>query len=214
MGVLAVDPGTHLFWLGSRAFGIVAMLATSLSVGLGLALSTRVSRTPGAPARTKVLHEALALVSLVAIAGHGLLLLGDPFLHPTIAQITLPFLMSRDALYTGLGVIAGWLAVLFTASFYLRKHIGIRRWRRLHRWTILVFALGLVHTLGTGTDAGSPWLLAMLAAAATPTLALGALRLGRLFFPRRDHTRLPERGDATHVPAQNGHIGLSSTGLD
>src|SRR6478735_8939338 len=127
MHVLAVDPGTHLFWLGSRSLGIVAMILTSLSVGLGLAMSTKVGRKPGSTARFKVVHEALALVSVVAIAGHGLLLLGDPFL------------LNRDPFWTGLGVIAGWLALAFTVSFYFRRRIGVKRWRQLHRWTILVF---------------------------------------------------------------------------
>jgi hypothetical protein len=39
-----VDPGNHLFWLGSRALGIVALLLTSVSVGFGLALSARVGQ--------------------------------------------------------------------------------------------------------------------------------------------------------------------------
>ncbi len=128
--ILAVDAGTHVFWLGSRTLGIVAMVLTSLSVGLGLAMSTRIGRKPGFMARFKVVHEALALVSLVAIAGHGLLLLGDPFLHPTIAQISVPFLLGRDPFWTGLGVIAGWLALAFTVSFYFRRRIGVKRWRQ------------------------------------------------------------------------------------
>ena len=36
---LATDPSQHLFWLSSRAVGIIAMLLVSVSVGLGLALS-------------------------------------------------------------------------------------------------------------------------------------------------------------------------------
>lgn len=185
--ILAVDAGTHVFWLGSRTLGIVAMVLTSLSVGLGLAMSTRIGRKPGFMARFKVVHEALALVSLVAIAGHGLLLLGDPFLHPTIAQISVPFTLGRDPFWTGLGVIAGWLALTFTVSFYFRRRIGVKRWRQLHRWTILVFGLGIAHTLGTGTDSGSTWLLAMLATAAAPALALSTLRLGSPTARTRGH---------------------------
>lgn len=177
---LTVDPSTHLVWLASRSLGIVALLLISASVGLGLALSTRLGRLPGSAARLKVVHEALALVALAAIAGHGLLLLADPYLHPTVAEITVPFLIGRDPFWTGLGIMAGWLALMFTASFYLRSKIGARLWRRLHRWTILVFAFGLAHTLGTGSDAGSAWLLAMLGAVTVPIVAIGALRLGRV----------------------------------
>ena len=76
------DPGQHVFWLASRSLGVVALVLIALSVGLGLALSGRISREPGAPARLKHLHEAMALTSLLAIAGHGLLLLGDGYLRP------------------------------------------------------------------------------------------------------------------------------------
>lgn len=190
----AVDPGAHLFWLGSRALGIVGLLLASASVGLGLALSTRLGRLPGSAARLKVVHEAAALVSLAAIAGHGLLLLADPFLHPTVTQIAVPFQIGRDPFWTGLGIVAGWLALLFTVSFYLRNTIGVRTWRRLHRWTILVFLLGLAHALGTGTDAGSTWLLALIATAAIPVVMIGALRLGRLGRPRSSAgPRWPDR---------------------
>lgn len=172
-----LDPGDHLFWLGSRALGIVAMLLVSVSMGLGLALSTRLGQRPGSAARFKVLHEAVALVSLVAIAGHALLLLGDNFLHPTIAQVTVPFLLPDHTFWTGIGVIAGWLAVVFALSYYVRKQIGTKLWRKLHRWTVLVFALGIGHTIGSGTDGRTTWLIVMLALVSVPVALIGSLRL-------------------------------------
>lgn len=179
------DPTQHLFWLGSRSLGIVAMLLISASTGLGLALSSRVSSWPGAAARLKTLHEAVALIGLVAIVGHGLLLIGDSYLHPTVAQIALPFTLPNHALWTGLGVIAGWIAIVLGLSFYARKRIGIALWRKLHRFTILVFLLGLLHTVGSGTDGRSAWLIAMLCSAGLPIALLGGLRVsGR---QRADH---------------------------
>ncbi len=175
-----LDPSQHLFWLGSRSLGIVAMLLVSVSVGFGLALSTRVGTRPGSAARFKTLHEAVALISLIAIVGHGVLLLGDSYLHPTIAQISVPFLLPDDPFWTGLGIVAGWLAILFGLSFYIRKQIGVALWRKIHRWTILVFALGIIHTIGSGTDAQAAWLIALLALAAAPVALIGGLRLIRL----------------------------------
>ena len=153
------------------------MLLVSASVGLGLALSTRLGQRPGSASRLKVLHEAVALISLVAIAGHGLLLVGDHFLHPTLAQVTVPFLLDTHRFWNGIGVIAGWLAVVFALSFYVRKQIGVKLWRKLRRWTIVVFALGIGHTIGSGTDARAAWLIAMLALAAVPVVLIGSLRL-------------------------------------
>lgn len=173
------DPTQHLFWLGSRSLGIVAMLLVSVSTGFGLALSVRASNRPGAAARFKTLHESVALVSLFAIVGHGLLLIGDSYLHPTLSQIAIPFTLANNTLWTGVGVIAGWLALVLGLSFYVRKKIGVALWRKLHRFTILVFGLGIAHTIGSGTDGRAAWLIAMLALVALPVALLGGLRLTR-----------------------------------
>jgi sulfoxide reductase heme-binding subunit YedZ len=155
------------------------MVLVSLSVGAGLALAGRVSTAPGAGARIKTFHEALALTGLVAIVAHGALLLGDDWLRPGVRGILLPFALGNQPIWTGLGVIAGWLAAIIGLSFYVRRWIGVAAWRWLHRWTLLVYGLGLVHTLGSGTDAGEPWLLAVLLATATPIVFAGTARILR-----------------------------------
>jgi len=171
-----VDPTQHLAWLGSRALGIVAMLLVSASVGFGFAMSGKLGTRPGAAARFKTLHEALALGGLAAIAGHGLLLLADPYLSPGPAGIALPFAMPGQPVWTGVGIIAGWLTAIVTLSFYVRRRIGTAVWRSLHRFTIVAFVLSIAHTLGSGTDAGSAWLIVLLALAVAPAVALGAVR--------------------------------------
>jgi sulfoxide reductase heme-binding subunit YedZ len=170
------DPTQHLWWLASRSFGVVAMVLVSLSVGLGLALSGRLLRGPGMPARVKTLHEALALSGLIAIVLHGLLLLGDSYLRPGLAGIALPFALAGQPLWTGIGIIAGWLAAIVTLSFYVRGVIGVAVWRWLHRWTLAVYVLGLAHTLGSGTDARAAWLLGTLGLAAVPIVFAGVHR--------------------------------------
>ena len=171
-----IDPGQHIWWLASRSLGVVAIVLVSLSVGLGLALSGRLLRGPGVPARVKTLHEALALSGLSAIALHGLVLLGDSYLRPGLAGIALPFALASQPAWTGLGIIAGWLAAIVTLSFYVRRLIGVAVWRWLHRWTFAVYLLGLAHTLGSGTDARSAWLLGTLAVTAVPIVFAGVHR--------------------------------------
>ena len=171
-----VDPSEHVFWLASRAAGVVALLLVSLSVGFGLALSGRISRKPGAPAKLRRLHEAIALSSLVAIVAHGGLLLGDAYLRPGIAGIVLPFQMERQPIWTGVGILAGWLAMLVGLSFYARRWITVAVWRWLHRWTLAVYVMALAHTFGSGTDAREPWLLAMVAMTALPIFFLAIFR--------------------------------------
>jgi methionine sulfoxide reductase heme-binding subunit len=177
---MTTDPTHHLFWLSSRAFGVVALVLVSLSVGVGLALAGRVSRRPGLPGRLKRLHESLALAGLIAIVLHGLLLLGDSYLKPGIAGIAVPFVLTSQPVWTALGIIGGWLTAVIVGSFYVRRWIGMKVWRWLHRWTLVVYLLGIVHTLGSGTDARSVWLLGVIVLTAAPVAILTTLRvLGR-----------------------------------
>ena len=76
------------------------------------------------------IHEQTALAGLVAIAVHGLTLLGDPWLNPGPAGIAVPFTIAYRPLWVGLGIVAGYLAALLGLSFYVRRRIGPRLWRR------------------------------------------------------------------------------------
>jgi sulfoxide reductase heme-binding subunit YedZ len=173
------DPAvtSHLWWLASRASGVVAFALVSLSVGLGLTMAGRVSRRPGAKRSLMALHEHAALAALVAVAVHGLTLLGDAWLHPGLRGIAVPFAMGYRPVWTGLGIVGGYLAAALGLSFYLRRHIGARLWRRAHRLTVVVYGLALAHALGAGTDAGSPWLRWMMITSAVPIGLLFLIRI-------------------------------------
>jgi sulfoxide reductase heme-binding subunit YedZ len=169
----------HSWWLASRAAGVVALLLVSASVLLGLVMAAGILRRPGLKRDLLAFHEFLALAGLAAIAVHGLTLLGDGWLRPGLAGIAVPFVMSYRTAFTGVGILAGYLAALLGLSFYVRRRIGARLWRRLHRLTVLVYVMGLVHTLGAGTDAGAPWLRAVLAATVAPIAGLLTVRVAR-----------------------------------
>lgn len=170
----------QLFWIASRAFGTVAMVVLGSSVAVGLAMAGRLAHRPGRTARIRRFHEAAAIVTVGLIAVHGGLLLFDSYLRPGLAGVTIPFLLGYRTAATGLGIIAGWLTVVFTASFYVRRRIGARLWRRIHRLTPLAYMLALIHVLGAGTDARSPWMIATLTGLTLPVaFALSYRVLGR-----------------------------------
>ena len=164
---------THLFWITSRAAGITALVLASLSVGVGLAMAGKLLGR--GPDRLRI-HEALSLSVMVAIAVHGLSLIGDKYLHPSLIDVTVPFTLSYKTLPTSIGIISGWVFILLGLSYYVRKRIGIKRWQFLHRFTVVAWLGGLVHTLTMGTDAGQPWFLALVALTAAPAVVLLALR--------------------------------------
>ena len=71
--------GIHIFWVLSRGAGIAAILFAGLSVTVGL-LSSRGMPFPNLRKNFELrpLHEALSMATILLVAAHGLLLLGDP----------------------------------------------------------------------------------------------------------------------------------------
>ena len=175
--VLASTLSTQGWWITSRAAGIAALILSSASVGAGLLIGGRFVRGRGVDLR--VTHEALSLAALVALALHVLALLGDSYFHASVADLTIPFVRNYRGPYMAIGIIAGWGMLLLGLSYYARERIGIGRWKVLHRFTALAWVLGIVHSLGEGTDAGRLWFLATVAIAAGPPLLLLAARIAR-----------------------------------
>ena len=198
---MLTNPTPHLFWITSRAAGFAALVLASLAVSLGLLMSTKLLKRRGPD--LLVTHEILSLATIVAIVVHGAALLGDQFLHPSVADIAVPFVSSYKTVWTSLGIVGGWTLTLLGLSYYLRRHIGVTRWRKLHRFTALAWLAGIAHALGEGTDAGQLWFIAMLAIVTIPALLLLALRwfgadAGSLPGRAARHSpRVPEREPAS-----------------
>lgn len=168
---------THGWWIASRASGLLALALVTISVGIGLAMAGKVMRRPGLSRKLMAVHEHTAVAGIVAIAVHGITLLGDPWLNPGPSGIAVPFTMSFRPLWTGLGIIAGYLAALLGLSFYFRRRIGAKLWRKAHRATVIVYLLGLAHAFGSGSDASTPWFRWWAVLTAPPLAVLFAYRL-------------------------------------
>ena len=195
----APNPADHAWWLASRASGIVAMLLMTAAVFLGLTLSTRVLKGPGLSRWLSAAHEQAALASLVAVAIHGVTLLGDPFLKPGVTGIAIPFAGEFKPLWVGIGILGGYLSALVGLTFYARRRIGVQRWRKLHRLTIIGYAMSVVHTIGAGTDfqPGS-WPMLVLIAPVGPIAVLFAQRMLASRAPKPQPR--PEPAPAHRVP--------------
>jgi sulfoxide reductase heme-binding subunit YedZ len=173
--MIATAIDTHFFWITSRAAGIVALVLASASVGVGLMISGRLGKARGPELR--ISHEALSLAAIGALIVHAAALLGDSFFHPTVADLLIPFQMDYKEPYMAIGIIGGWAMVIFGLSYYVRERIGIARWKLIHRFTALAWILGVIHTLGEGTDSGEAWFLAVTAIAVVPVVVLALMRM-------------------------------------
>jgi sulfoxide reductase heme-binding subunit YedZ len=170
----ATATGPYLFWITSRGAGIAALVLSSVAVCVGLLMSVRVVKGRGLDLR--VTHEALSLATLAALVVHGLSLLGDGYLHPSLGDVAIPFLSGYKTFWTSTGIVAFWGLAILGLSYYARGRIGQQRWRKLHRLTALAWALGVVHSLGEGTDAGQTWFLVMCAIVVLPPALLLVIR--------------------------------------
>jgi sulfoxide reductase heme-binding subunit YedZ len=181
--------GIPLAWYIARASGLVALGLLTLSVWLGLAMSTRLL----GPKRTKsllALHRTLAWTGLSMVGLHLGAILLDPVLHFGALSALVPGMATWRPGAVALGVVAGWLTLALAASFNARHWIGQKGWRRLHYATFAAFWLALGHALLIGTD------LKGLGGPVTGILAAGPvlwLTFYRLLVPR-----------ARSVPARAG----------
>ena len=169
--------GGVLTWIVARAAGFTAYGLLTGSVVLGLALGLR-WRSPRWPRwATTELHRFVTLLTLVFLGLHVLLLALDGYMRFRLVELLVPLANHYRPLWTGLGVVAAWLALAVWASTWLQGLIGYRAWRRLHLATFVVYGAATVHGLQAGSDGHTPWALAVYAASALTVAGLTAARL-------------------------------------
>jgi sulfoxide reductase heme-binding subunit YedZ len=171
--MLAAAVTDHLFWITSRAAGTAALLLSSLAVCVGLLFGGKLVK--GRP-DLRHLHEALSLATIVALVVHAVSLLGDSFMSPSLADLTIPFVSGYMRLWTSVGIVAGWAMIALGLSYYVRDRIGPQRWKKLHRLTALAWIAGLAHSFGEGTDAGQTWFVVASAIVVVPAFVLLVVR--------------------------------------
>jgi len=152
-GLVSQDgKGISAFWYMSRSAGIVGYLLLWASVALGLVISTKV--LDGAVRRPAVFawHEQISLAALGFGAFHALVLMGDHYINFSLADILIPFAASYQPVAVGLGTVGFYLTLLVTVSFYFRRYIGAKTWRKLHYFTFAVYVLVTLHGFAIGSD--------------------------------------------------------------
>jgi predicted ferric reductase len=141
------------YWYLSRASAMVAYGLLWLSMALGLIITNKMARIwPGGPLAFD-LHQFASLIGLAFALFHALILMGDKYINYDLAQVLVPFNSSGyKPVWVGLGQIGFYLLAIVGLSFYVRKRLGNRRWRLIHYFSFLTFALALLHGIFAGTD--------------------------------------------------------------
>ena len=95
-------------WLGIRASGITAWGLLTAVVLWGILLRTRLLGRLASPMRLLDLHRWLGATALAFLLVHMILLLVDPAVQFTVAQVLVPGLAPWEPLAAALGTIRGW----------------------------------------------------------------------------------------------------------
>ena len=147
---------TSAYWYMARAGGIIAYLLMWLSVVWGLLLSTKTTARMISLPLAYGLHEFVSIMAVIFAVLHSVVLLGDNYINFNILHLVFPFTAPYEPVWTGLGTVGFYLMTAMTASFYVRKQIGQKVWRKLHHLTFLTFGLVMTHGLMAGTDTPLP----------------------------------------------------------
>jgi predicted ferric reductase len=182
LGMSGADLG-QVPWFVSRASGLVAYFLLSASVVFGLLISTKAG--DGVLGRPLVfeLHQFTSVLTLSLLGLHGGSLLFDGFLHFTPASILVPFIGPYRPFWVGLGVLGAWSTAIVTGSFWARKQLGQKNWRRLHFLAFFAWAASLVHGFTAGTDTSLAPVFWMYVLTAAAVAALLTYRIGAAIAP-------------------------------
>ena len=166
-------------WYLARAAGIVLYLLVWAALVTGLGLTTALfDRWPG---RGMVfsLHTYATSLTYGFLALHLLSLAADTTVRFSPRQLFVPFASEWHEPWTGFGILAGGLTLVIGVSFSLKRRIGQRVWRALHWLTFPLYLLALLHGIGSGSDAHTPWMEALYLATGSTVVLLATYRLLR-----------------------------------
>lgn len=164
-------------WYVTRAMGISAYVALTISVFLGML------RTISRNARERLtwivdeLHQFIATLAGLLVLGHLVALALDPFLPFSLTNLLLPIAEPYRPVAVAFGVFSLYGMVLLLFSSWLRRRVPYRLWRGIHYVSFVTFVLVTVHGWQAGSDTGEPWMRAVYGFAAA---SIGFLVLARL----------------------------------
>lgn len=150
-----------ILWYTTRGAGAVSLVLLSAVVVLGILSTLRFESASWPRFLTTGLHRNLALTALVFLALHIVTAVVDPFTHLGWLAAVIPFSSYYRTFWLGLGTIAVELVIAVSVTSLVRGFIGHSAWRAVHWLSYASWPVAVLHSIGTGTDAWSGWMLAL-----------------------------------------------------
>jgi predicted ferric reductase len=156
MSWLFAADSVQIWWYVTRASGIIAYLLLWFSTVLGLAVTSKYLDGMLDRIFTYDFHEFISLLAVAFTLVHVIVLTFDRYLPYSIAQILVPFISPYRPFWVGVGVIAFYITLLVTITFYIRSRIGTRAFRLIHVLSLLGYIGVTLHGYYAGTDTALP----------------------------------------------------------
>jgi methionine sulfoxide reductase heme-binding subunit len=185
--IAAASPNT--LWFLARGSGLVTLILLTLSVALGVANVQRLQTARVPRFVINAVHRNASLLALVFLAIHIVTIVLDSYVNISLIDAVVPFGAGYRPLWVGLGAVALDLLLAVVVTSLLRRHIGHRAWRATHWLAYACWPVALLHGLGTGTDAGTTWMLAVTGVCVAVVVAAVLARLSERHDDRRGGTR-------------------------
>ena len=174
-------------WYANRGTGVVLLVLLTATTLLGV-LATHGAAGGRVPRfLTQAVHRSLSLACAALLLAHVTTAVVDEYVDIRWWQAVVPVGAAYRPLWLGLGTVAFDLVLVVVATSLLRARLRHRAWRPVHVSAYACWVLSVVHGLGIGTDASSPWarttglvcVVAVGLAAGLRVTGLGVARLRR-----------------------------------
>lgn len=170
--------GPSAYWYLTRGTGVVALLLLTVGLVLGVMGPTafRTSRLPRFA--VSALHRNVTLLALAFVVVHVVTTILDGYAPIGVRDAFVPFVASYRPVWLGLGAVAFDLLLALIATSLLRNRLGLRAWRAVHWLAYASWPVALLHSLGTGSDARSAWLILVAFSCTVAVVAAVLWRIG------------------------------------
>ncbi len=179
MTTLSAVSGPTAYWYLTRGTGVVSLLLLTVSVALGILNSERYAAPRWPRFAVDRIHRDVSLLVLALIAVHVVTTVLDGFAPIHLLDGLIPFLSPYRPIWLGLGTLAFDVLLAVAITSLLRRRIGFRTWRAVHWAAYASWPVAALHSLGTGTDASSSWLLALTVVCTAVVVGAVVLRITR-----------------------------------
>ena len=203
----------QFWWYLTRAAGLMGYFLIWLSTAWGLIVSSKILDRFMERGFTYDFHEFLSWLGLAFIGIHVVVLMADKYLPYTIWQVLIPFLSPYRPFWVGIGVIALYLSILVTITFYLRAKIGPELFRKIHYLSLVSYVGATLHGLYAGTDSVLPIASLLYKGTFLITLFLIAYWMVMLYFRKQeaDELKMQQLRETLHRKAKSPSTRLKNS---